>query len=159
MNPEPVQVLLADDDKDDCLFFEEALGELPLSARLTTVHNGEQLMQLLTSQPEQLPHVLFLDLNIPRKNGLECLSEIRRNKKLKPLFVIIISTSSEESIVNKLYKNGAQYYIRKPAEFSQLKKVIQQALTLIAESRYAGRVKTFEQTSKEKFVLTGDSNN
>ena len=71
----PIHLLLGDVDKDDCLFFEEALEELTLSTRLTTVHNGEQLMQLLAKKTEQLPHVLFLDLNIPRKNGLECLSK------------------------------------------------------------------------------------
>jgi len=156
MNPEPIRILLADDDKDDCLFFEEALQELPLSTHLTTVHDGEQLMQLLTKKIEQLPHALFLDLNIPRKNGLECLSEIKLNKKLDRLFVIIFTTSFEQGIVNLLYQNGAQYYIRKPAEFSQLKKVIHQALTIITKGLPAGKAENFEQPSKEKFVLTGN---
>lgn len=155
MNSEPIYLLLADDDKDDCLFFAEALEELALSTHLTTVHDGEQLMQLLDRKTEQLPHVLFLDLNIPRKNGLECLSEIKLNKKLKHLFVIIFSTSSEQDIVNMLYKNGAHHYIRKPAEFSQLKKVIHKALTIITDRMPAGKG-NFEQPSKEMFVLTGD---
>jgi CheY-like chemotaxis protein len=131
MNSGPIHLLLADDDEDDCLFFAEALEELPLSTHLTSVHDGEQLMQFLKA--EQLPHVLFLDLNIPRKNGFECLSEIRLDKKLKGLFVIIFSTSSEQDIVNMLYKNGAHHYIRKPTEFSHLKKVIHKALTVVAE--------------------------
>ena len=153
MNSGPIHLLLADDDKDDCLFFAEALEELPLSTHLTTVHDGEQLMQFLAKTADQLPHVLFLDLNIPRKNGLECLSEIRLNKKLKGLFVIIFSTSSEQDIVNMLYKNGAHHYIRKPAEFAQLKKVIHKALKIITKGLPAGNV---EQPSKETFVLTGD---
>jgi CheY-like chemotaxis protein len=157
MNPGPIHVLLADDDKDDCLFFGEVLEELTLATHLTIVHNGEQLMRLLASPTAQLPHVLFLDLNIPRKNGLECLSEIKLSKILEPLTVIIISTSSEQDIVNKLHTYGAQYYIRKPAEFSQLKKVIHQALTLIAENWNAGKGGILEPTSKEKFVLTGDA--
>ena len=155
-----MQLLLADDDKDDCLFFEEALEELRLSTHLTTVHDGEQLMQLLAKKTGQLPHVLFLDLNIPRKNGLECLSEIKLNKKLNRLFVIIFTTSFEQGVVNLLYKNGAQYYIRKPAEFSQLKKVIHQALTMITESLSdlpAAQAGNFKQPSKEHFVLTGNS--
>src|SRR5260221_1273449 len=155
MNSEPIYLLLADDDKDDCPFFAEVVEELALSTHLTTVHDGEQLMQLLERKPEQLPHVLFLDLNIPRKNGLECLSEIKLNKKLKHLFVIIFSTSSEQDIVNMLYKNGAHHYIRKPAEFSQLKKVILKALTIITDHMPAGKG-NFEQPSKEMFVLTGD---
>ena len=156
MNSGPIHLLLADDDKDDCLFFAEALEELPLSTHLTTVHDGEQLMQFLTKKAEQLPHVLFLDLNIPRKNGLECLAEIRLNKKLKGLFVIIFSTSSEQDIVNMLYKNGAHHYIRKPPEFAQLKKVIHAALKIITKGLPAGKTGNVEQPPKEKFVLTGD---
>src|SRR5258706_5266595 len=155
MNSEPISLLLADDDRDDCLFFAEALEELALSTHLTTVHDGEQLMRLLEKKTEQLPHVLFLDLNIPRKNGLECLSEIRLNEKLKRLFVIIFSTSSELDIVNTLYKNGAHHYIRKPAEFSQLKKVIRKALTILTDRMPAGEG-NFEQPPKEMIVLTGD---
>lgn len=153
MNAEPIRLLLADDDKDDCLFFQDALKELPLSTQLLTVHDGEQLIQLLEAETEQLPHVLFLDLNMPRKNGLECLSEIKLNKKLKRLFVIIFSTSLEQGTVNLLYKNGAQLYIRKPAEFARLKKVIHQALTVFAENLSTGNI---EQLAKENFVLTGE---
>src|SRR5258706_9006345 len=157
MNSGPIQLLLADDDQDDCLFFAEALEELPLSTHLTTVHDGEQLIQLLAKKTEQLPHVLFLDLNIPRKNGLECLSEIRLNRKLKGLFVIIFSTSSDQDIVDILYENGAHHYIRKPAEFSQLKKVIHRALVIITENLPASKTGIVEQPPKEAFVLTSDS--
>ena len=107
MSSKHLNLLLADDDTDDCIFFKEALKEFPLSTHLTTVHNGEQLMQLLTNETNELPHVLFLDLNMPRKNGFECLSEIKLNKKLKQLPVIIFSTSFEQDDVNLLYKNGA----------------------------------------------------
>jgi CheY-like chemotaxis protein len=142
-------LLLADDDKDDCLFFKDALEELPVTANLTTVHDGEQLMQLLTERTGDLPQVLFLDLNMPRKNGFECLSEIKENEKLKQIAVIIFSTSFEQDVVNLLYKKGAQYYIRKPAEFSQLKKVIHQALILATQENIL-------QPTKENFVLKGD---
>ncbi len=147
MSLKHLNLLLADDDKDDRLFFKEALEELPLSTHLATVHDGEQLMQQLTKQTIEIPHVLFLDLNMPRKNGFECLSEIKLNKKLKQLPVIIFSTSLEQKVVDLLYKNGAQYYIRKPAEFSQLKNVIQQALTLIA-------TENISKPTRENFVLT-----
>ncbi len=128
-----LNILLADDDMDDCLFFKKAVEELPVVTTLTIVNEGEQLMQLLTNEANELPHVLFLDLNMPRKNGFECLSEIKGNKKLHQLPVIIFSTSFEQEVVNQLFKNGAQYFIRKPSEFSQFKKIIQQALTIIAK--------------------------
>ena len=151
MTPENLNLFLYDDDKDDCLFFQDALGELPLSAQLTTVHNGEQLMQLLTERIGELPQCLFLDLNMPRKNGFECLSEIKLDENLKSIPVIIFSTSFELDVVNLLYKKGGQYYIRKPAEFSQLKKIIHEALILIAQGNNS-------QPPREDFVITGKEN-
>src|SRR5450432_1511942 len=88
-------------------------------------------MQLLTKETNELPVVLFRDLNMPRKNGFECLLELKLNETLKQLPVIIFSTSFEQEVVNQLHKNGAQYYIRKPTEFSQLQKLIQLALNLM----------------------------
>jgi len=150
MISEHFHLVLADDDKDDCLFFKDALDELPVKALLTTVHDGEQLMQLLTERTSDLPRVLFLDLNMPRKNGFECLTELKDDETLKDVPVIVFSTSFEQDVVNLLYKKGGQYYIRKPAEFSQLKKAILQALTLISEGHAT-------QPAREDFVITGHS--
>ncbi len=147
MNPGQFHILLADDDLDDCIFFEEALDEFPLSIRLSIVHNGEKLMEHLLTTSEQLPDLLFLDLNMPRKNGFECLAEIKQNEKLKHLAVIIISTSMVKDVVNLLYKSGAQYFIRKPAEYSQLKNVIHKALSKMVK-------RTLAPPTKEEFVLS-----
>ena len=153
MDLKQLHILLADDDMDDCIFFKEAAEEMLSSTNLTIVHDGEQLMQLLTNEANKLPHVLFLDLNMPRKNGFECLSEIKFNKKLKQLPVIIFSTSFEQEVVNQLYQNGAQYFIRKPSEFSQFKKIIQQTLTLITQDLSIGKAENILQPTKENFVL------
>lgn len=126
-----INILLADDDKDDCLFFKEALEELEVVAQLTLVADGQQLMHRLRSDTDRLPDVLFLDLNMPRKNGMECLAEIKQSEKLRQLPVIIFSTSYEQEIVNLLYKGGAQHYIRKPNSFTQLAAVIKKALTFV----------------------------
>ena len=107
-------------------------------------------MHLLAETKDALPHGLFLDLNMARKNGFECLSELKGDEKLRDLPVIIFSTSFEESVVNLLYEKGAQYYIRKPAEFSLLKSVILEAITLIAED-------TTSQPAREDFVITGQN--
>jgi CheY-like chemotaxis protein len=143
----PLNLLLADDDWDDCMLFKEALEELPIAAKLTIVHDGVQLMQLLKQNERALPNVLYLDLNMPRKNGFACLAEIKHNKRLSQLPVIIFSTSFNIENVDILYQNGAHYYIRKPAEFSDLKKVILQSLYLISERRQ-------QQPMRKKFVLT-----
>jgi CheY-like chemotaxis protein len=147
MNLKQLNILLADDDTDDCIFFEEALGELSLSTTFISVHDGEQLMKLLTNETNIIPHILFLDLNMPRKNGFECLSEIKQNKKFKDLPVIIFSTSFEQEVVNMLFKNGAQYFIRKPSEFSQFKKILFHTLTLTMQENIL-------QPTQENFVIT-----
>ncbi|MEO6547695.1 MAG: response regulator [Ferruginibacter sp.] len=141
----PINLLLADDDNDDCMLFKEALEELPLPTVLTTVGDGEQLMQLLAVDTK-LPSILFLDLNMPRKNGLECLHEIRLNEKYKSLPVIIYSTSSDTDMVKHLYHQGAHYYIRKPAEFSKLKKVISDAIELTIQD-------SLMQPTMEHFII------
>ncbi|MCW2119689.1 response regulator [Flavobacterium sp. 7A] len=129
------KLLLADDDMDDCLFFQEAMEELSLSMTLTTVNDGVQLMNFLNSNTLALPDALFLDLNMPRKSGFECLTEIRLNQNFKELPVVIISTSLDTDVINKLYINGAHYYIRKPGDFNVLKKVIQEATERLEENK------------------------
>ena len=71
----------AEDDKDDRFFFEKALAEISFNTNLTTVLDGEQLMDYLLKNPEQLPDIIFLDLSMPRKNGFECLAELKENEK------------------------------------------------------------------------------
>ena len=101
-------ILLADDDTDDCIFFKEALDELPLSTQLTTVYDGEQLMHLLTQNTGKLPNVVFLDINMPRKKGCQCLYEIKRDDKLKQLPVVVFSTSFDKETVNAFEAMGGK---------------------------------------------------
>jgi CheY-like chemotaxis protein len=147
MNIKQLNILLADDDTDDCIFFKEALEELLLATHFKSVHDGEQLMTYLNETSRELIDVLFLDINMPRKNGFECLSEIKQNEKLKDLPVIIFSTSFEQEVVNSLYDSGAQYFIRKPSEFSQFKTIIYHTLLLIVQDAVS-------QPNREHFVLT-----
>src|SRR4028118_19225 len=108
--PSPTfHILLADDDVDDIMIFKEVLNELNLPVRLTTIDNGEKLMQLL-QEDEALPDVLFLDLNMPRKTGMECLKEIKSAEALRRLPVVIFSTSFKKETVDCLYESGAQFY-------------------------------------------------
>jgi CheY-like chemotaxis protein len=138
--------MLADDDLDDCMFFEEVLKELPFDFSLHTVHDGEQLMVALVSHPDPLPDVLFLDLNMPRKTGYECMAEIKENARLRYLRVIILSTSLNYDLAERLYEMGAYRYIRKPGDFSKLKKVIAGMLALTVNNETPDR-------SKEHFII------
>ena len=146
MNKTHHDLLLADDDIDDCIFFEDALKELPISATLSTVNNGIQLMNYLLAKSDNLPDVLFLDLNMPRKSGIECLTEIKMIDKLKDLPVIISSTSFNTEVVDLFYQKGAHYYIRKPGEYEKLRKVILEAVTLTSQNKLT-------QPTRDKFIL------
>lgn len=143
-----LNVILADDDQDDCLLFQKALEELPVTVNLTTVFDGDQLMDFLLEPETKLPDVLFLDLNMPRQNGYVSLGLIKRDNQLLQLPVIIFSTVSQENKVSQVFKDAAHYYIRKPNEFQELKKVIYKALTLIAQENIV-------VPEKGDFVLTG----
>ena len=145
MNETTINILLADDDKDDCLFFKDALEELAPAASLIMVHDGDQLMQHLETAAANLPHVLFLDLNMPRKNGFECLVEMKKHSTLRKLPVIIFSTSYDAEKANQLYSTGANYYIRKPSDFEELKKLVCRAIMLVKQKS--------EQAPKEDFYI------
>jgi len=131
--------LLADDDADDRFLFEKALKEIPIATHLTTVSNGEELMDYLFKDSTDLPDVLFLDLSMPRKTGYECLIEIKANKKLEAIPIIVFTTSipsnigAEMKLSNTMVKFGAQDYVRKPIDFDQLKHAIHQALIRVIE--------------------------
>lgn len=130
----PINILLADDDMDDRIFFEKALTEIPLITTLNTVQNGEQLMEYLAVHADPLPDILFLDLSMPRKTGFECLAEIKENERLKALTVIMFTTSFtrgldlEDNLKATLNRMGAYDYIRKPSDFKELKQVIEKTL-------------------------------
>lgn len=146
MSLKKFNILLADDDKDDRFFFGMALESLPTPIQLSTVVDGEKLMEYLFENLKHLPDVIFLDLNMPRKNGFECLLEIKLNPKLNLLPVIIFSTSYEQAVVNSLYENGAHYFIRKPSEFAQFKKIIYHTLLPIIQEEIS-------RPSRANFVL------
>ncbi len=132
-----INIVLADDDIDDCVFFKKALEEILESSHLTIVNDGEKLMKYLNENTDNLPLVLFLDINMPRKNGIECLAEIRQNKKFKGISVVMFSTTNSGDTINLLFRSGAHVYIHKPSDFAQLKQVIHHAIPLAAENTFS----------------------
>jgi len=143
--PVPLQVLLADDDIDDRSVFETVLKELPMATLLETVGDGEELMIYLSENSGNLPDVLFLDLNMPKKKGSECLAEIKGNAKLKRLPVIMYSTAVYDDIADRLYNNGAHYYFRK-TDMVRIQNLLHHVLSLLVENNFA-------RPPRDKFVL------
>lgn len=119
-----IHILLADDDPDDREFFSEAIQSIDLPHKLTMFEDGQALMDYLSGVDLDIPHILFLDLNMPCKSGFDCLDDIRKNDKLRDLSVAIYSTSSSERDVEEAFVGGANIYIKKPSDFQLLKKMV-----------------------------------
>lgn len=103
--------MLADDDESDRLLFVEAI-ELVEAATIATVNNGTELMDYFNKASTVLPDILFLDLNMPRKNGMECLKELRSSTKFNGIYIAIFSTSASEKDIEQTFALGANAYIK-----------------------------------------------
>lgn len=125
-----INILLADDDEDDRLFFKDAFMEIKVKTNVTLVNDGAALMDHLIQNGHHLPHILFLDLNMPHKNGIECLEEIRNNEDLKELPVAIYSTSSSDEDIEETFVKGANVYIKKPSDFNTLRKILEEVIVI-----------------------------
>lgn len=122
-----VSILLAEDDEDDAFFFKETIQGLMNEMELTIVENGVLAMKHLQHNIE-VPDFIFLDLNMPLKDGIECLKEIKNIDNLKAVKTIILSTSSNASQIQKCYELGADLYIVKPSSFKELKGTLKNCL-------------------------------
>ena len=131
MKSESINILLADDEENDRLLFLDALKELKIKTIVHTVSDGVELMEYLSNSGNSLPHLLFLDINMPRKNGHECLKEIKANDGLKDITIAIFSTSMAEKDIEETFINGANVFINKPNSFDKLKEVVQRVVTTV----------------------------
>lgn len=122
-------VLLAEDDEEDVLLFNTVLSELNKNILVTVVTDGILLMTFL-KQETTLPEMIFLDLNMPHKNGFECLREIKGNEKWNNIKIVILSTSSQPQQIEKAYEGGADLYLAKPVSYTQFKNMIEKCLSL-----------------------------
>ncbi len=123
-----LNIILTDDDEDDRLLFKDAIDQLTIPTKLAIFTNGKELMEYLLQPESALPHLIFLDLNMPIKNGMQCLDEIRKNKRLQNLIVAIYSTSSSEKDIEDTFVRGANIYINKPNSFKELKEIVKKVL-------------------------------
>ena len=111
---------LVDDDLDDHEIFQIALENLDVNIELRTAFDGRDALDRLEKDVLFLPDYIFLDLNMPRLNGLQCLHELKKTERLKNIPVIIYTTSSEERHKSQSIDLGAQEFITKPANVDEL---------------------------------------
>jgi DNA-binding NarL/FixJ family response regulator len=108
----PTNIVVADDDEDDFSFLENGIKAAFPEANISFVLNGLQLLLLLNRSK---PDVIFLDINMPVKDGIECLKDIRRNAKNGEPRIVMFSTSTHTIDVDNSYLNGATFYMIKPS--------------------------------------------
>lgn len=116
----PAHILLIEDNEGDIMLTKEALSNKKILLKISVAKDGEAgilfLESCLVSNTEELPNLILLDINLPKKNGYEVLEFIKMHPLLKSIPVIILSTSSSGTDVNKAYLNHANAFISKPVE-------------------------------------------
>ena len=123
--------LMVDDDPDDRMLFKEACEEVRLRNPIEFLENGEQLLSYLRREgeyaslaDEPLPGIVLLDLNMPLKDGREALEEIKADKALRHIPIIVLTTSKDEDDILSSYGLGASSYIVKPVSLDRLMRVV-----------------------------------
>lgn len=124
----PIEILLVEDNPGDVRLTQEALKDAKVSNTLHVVEDGVAAMDFLHRRSpyenKPRPALILLDLNLPKKNGREVLSEIKQDPQLKDIPVVILTTSQSEEDVLRAYTLHANCYITKPVDFVQFTKVI-----------------------------------
>ena len=127
-NKEKPRVLLVEDNPGDIRLTQEALKESKMDIHLDVVSDGEQAVDFLMKRNKYVdsirPHIILLDFNLPKKNGIEVLKEIKAHESLMKIPVIVLTTSDADHDISKAYSLHANCYILKPVDFDDFAKVI-----------------------------------
>lgn len=119
----PIHIMLVEDNEGDILLTKEALEERKIANRITVAKDGKQAIDTLNHldehQKNELPDLILLDINLPKKNGHEVLYHIKNTNGLKHIPVIILTTSSSKHDIMKAYENYVNCYITKPVDVSE----------------------------------------
>lgn len=145
-NTSPLHILLADDDDDDQFFFQEAMTAFSFEKKIDFFINGEYLLTYLSGLKDGLPDLLFLDYNLPRRNGLECLVAIKKHPVLKAIPVIMYSTYVHEDTADVLYQEGAHFFARK-SDLKSMVKIFGKIFTSLL-------VKKLPRPDRSAFIIT-----
>lgn len=132
-------IILTDDDEDDRDIFRSALQSIHPDVVLHTFADGEELRAFLCHEPTELPHLVFLDINMPRLNGFECLAMLRERFKPQELPVVMYTTSNDRADQEKAARLGANLYARKPSDYKELKNLINRVLAIDWQERIVRR--------------------
>jgi CheY-like chemotaxis protein len=129
----PIEILLVEDNYGDIVLTREAFKESKLHNNLSIVKDGVEALAFLKREGEYAdavrPDIILLDLNLPKKTGVEVLNEIKENPELKTIPVVILTCSKNEDDIMETYNNHANCYITKPVDFNKFINVIKSLKT------------------------------
>jgi CheY-like chemotaxis protein len=117
-------VMIIEDDAADVLIIKRAIKELHIKNELVQVNNGEEGLEYLKNHSNSAPCIIFLDLNMPKMNGIEFLKIIKNDDKLKEIPVIALTTSQNHDDISSCFKTGIAGYIVKPVDYKKFVKAI-----------------------------------
>jgi len=137
-NNKQVNVFLADDDSDDRELFLEAINEAKLPMNFISFRDGDELMNHLYERENINPDIIFLDINMPLKNGKECLADIRSSTNWNHVPVVMFSTSLNQDDIADTYKLGANLFISKPSNFASQIEIFRYVFSLYHEQKLIG---------------------
>ena len=127
--PKPIDILLVEDDQGDVLLTKKALEKGAICSRMTVAKDGIEALAVLRKQDDfanaRRPDLILLDLNMPRMDGRELLTEIKRDKLLRSIPVVILTTSDSDQDISKSYDLQASCYVTKPVDLEQFTNVVQ----------------------------------
>ena len=126
----PAKCFLIDDDLDDQEIFFMALQQFDESIQCDFANDGAKAIEQLEADKGNVPHCIFIDMNMPRMNGIECLEQIKKADRLKDIPVCMFSTSADPTLVARTKELGALDFIVKPADISELSEMIRQFFKL-----------------------------
>ncbi|MCG6552763.1 MAG: response regulator [Candidatus Magnetominusculus sp. LBB02] len=118
ISEEPFQIIHADDDEDDNILIADAFKETGLNATITWIEDGEKLLEHLSKKGH--PDLILLDLNMPKKDGIEALREIKSDAAMRPIPIIAMTTSASKDDIAECYNLGVNSYVKKPESYDRL---------------------------------------
>ena len=118
------KILVVDDDMDDVQLFGEVIANIEPSIKLQHAEDGRDALEKLAETTNHLPDLIFLDLNMPRMDGKECLKKIKKDDQLNHIPVIIYTTSSQINDIEETMEAGAVCFITKPNNLKELERIL-----------------------------------
>ncbi|WP_433811623.1 response regulator [Flavobacterium johnsoniae] len=153
---EPVKILLAEDDTEDQELFLDALQEAQISSEVTAVENGQELLDTLRDESQGDPDIIFIDVNMPVKDGKQALEEIKKDDELRDIPAVMLSTWDHPSDIEDAFGKGADLYVQKPSSFAGFVLVLKKVFLLHWAKALLRPVRKLFFVS-EKNISQGDS--